>query len=138
MKLPRAPDSVVKVESKQSERQSKTARKHESNQPMKSLESKVTERERKIIAVNNNAKMSPPDEMIKSSQIAITEKNEKLNNSSGELSRRQNASINHNPCKITGRSQNFEATGFLSREIQLVQYRRIGFPFHGRKTRYSG
>ena len=56
MKLPRAPDSVPKVESKQRERQPKAARKHERNQPIKSLESKVRERERKIIAANNNAK----------------------------------------------------------------------------------
>ena len=56
MKLPRAPESVLKVESKQSERQARTARKYEGNQPIKSLENQVRKRNRKIAAANKNVK----------------------------------------------------------------------------------
>ena len=81
MKLSRAPYSVhvLRVESKQSEQQqSKTARKHEGDQPFKLLERKVREQGRKIIAANNNYEMSQRDETNKFVQIAASEKIEKL------------------------------------------------------------
>ena len=81
MKLPRAPESVLKVESKQSERQPKMARKHEGNQPIKSLESKVRERERKTIAANENIKMSQRDEMSKFTHFTTSEIVEKWKDS---------------------------------------------------------
>ena len=81
MKLTRAPESVLKVESKQSERQRKMARKHEGNQPTKSLESKVRERELKTIAANKNIKMSQRDKKSKFTQIATSEIIEKVNDS---------------------------------------------------------
>ena len=81
MKLPRAPDSVLKVESKQSKQQPKMARKHEGNQLTKSLESKVRERERNTIAANKNVKMSQRDKMCKFMQIDTSESIEKLHDS---------------------------------------------------------
>ena len=81
MKLPRAPESVLKVESKQSERQSTMAKKHEGNQPIKSLESKVSKRERKTIAADKNTKMSQRNEMSKFTQVATSEIVETLNDS---------------------------------------------------------
>ena len=79
MKLPRAPVSVLRVESKQSERQSRMARKHDGNQPFKSLESRVREREQNIIAAKNNSKMSQYDKMNKTAQVAASDIIEKLN-----------------------------------------------------------
>ena len=79
IKLPRAPDSVLRVENKQSERQSKIARKHEGNQQIKSLESEVRDRELKIIPANNNSKMSQRDETNKTAHLAASESIEKLN-----------------------------------------------------------
>ena len=77
MKLPRAPESVLKVECKQSERQARTARKYEGNQPIKSLENQARKRNRKIIAAN----ISQADKMSKFTQIATSEIIEKLNDS---------------------------------------------------------
>ena len=81
MKLPRAPESVLKVESKQSEQQARTARKFEGNQPIKSLENQVKKRNRKITAANKNVKMSQADKMSKFTQVATSEIIEKLNDS---------------------------------------------------------
>ena len=81
MKLPRAPESVLKVESKQSERQARTAIKYEGNQPIKSLENQVRKRNRKITAAIKNVKMSQADKMSKFTQIATSEIIEKLNDS---------------------------------------------------------
>ena len=81
MKLPRAPESVLKVESKQRERQARTARKYQGNQTIKSLENQVRKRNRKITAANKNVKMSQADKMSKFTQIATSEIIEKLNDS---------------------------------------------------------
>ena len=81
MKLPCAPESVLKVESKQSERQPTMARNHEGNQPIKSLEKEVRVRKRKTIAANKNTKMSQRDKMSEFRQIATSEIVEKMNDS---------------------------------------------------------
>ena len=120
MKLLRAPYSVLKVESKQSERQSKMARKHEGNHPIKSLQSKVRERERNFIAANNNAKMSQRDEVNKTSQFAISERIENSNNSYLPANYQTKCFKNYNRCKSPGRSQNFKVTGILARKIHLL------------------
>ena len=80
MKLLRAPESVLEVKSKQSERQAKMARKYEGNEPIKSLENQIRERNRKITAANKNVKTSQVDKMSKFTQIATSE-NKKMTDS---------------------------------------------------------
>ena len=58
MKLPRAPDSVLRVESEQDSQHAEKANERKGNQPMKSRESYVWRNERNFSAVQNLSKVS--------------------------------------------------------------------------------
>ena len=58
MKLPRAPDSVLRVESEQDAQHAEKAKERKGNQPIKSRESYARRNERYFSAVQNLSKVS--------------------------------------------------------------------------------
>ena len=102
MKLPRAPESITRLESVQDDRKAEKTKQLKNNQKIQLLESKERENEQKISAVNN---------LFKVSQRQL---NNKRQNKTLEIFNKMNHA--YSPA-------NYKAAKMLQKVIQLVKTR---------------
>ena len=100
MKLPRAPDSVLRVESEQDAQHAEEAKERKGNQPIRAQESYVRRNERKISAVPNL------------SEVSERENSENMLHNTSDVNDKNNDSF---------LPANYEADKMLQKVIQLVK-----------------